>query len=246
VRRFDSAERPTVRAVYAAAGSVAAATLFAVVIVLHAGPQDNASEAGRRTYLDSCAVCHGTAGTGYGPASWALRRQPPDLTRYSDRTIPFPRERIRNTLNGHIRMVPSQGRNDMPVFRGDLDALLDYLEQIQARPFGSPMISHADLAAAGGPMYRTHCTACHGADGRGPAPSGYAVGLSPPDLTTVAARHRSFDIAQLKELIARCRDSANAEMPSWRHAFRAAGWSDAVARANIEALAHYLESIQRP
>jgi hypothetical protein len=50
----------------------------------------------------------------------------------------------------------------------------------------------------------------------------------------------------VKELIARCRDDADDEMPSWREAFRAAGWNDAVARANIEALARYLESIQRP
>jgi cytochrome c len=49
------------------ARSVAVAALFAVMIVLHAGTQGNASESGRTIYIDSCASCHGAAGTGYGP-----------------------------------------------------------------------------------------------------------------------------------------------------------------------------------
>lgn len=216
--------------------------------------------AGRDVYLRECASCHGEAATGYGPASWALKQQPPDLTRYTDRVVPFPRDAVRNAIRGHIRLAPSHGSTEMPFWRGSLDApgpvanatlmeaLLAYLGSIQLRSFGPYQGPSSEmLAAAGRPLFETYCVACHGTDGRGPTLPQYTVGIA-MDLTTIATRNSGvFESRQVYESIARCDGSARdkSAMPSWQHAFTHAGWGDYLAMKNIEALAAYLESIQR-
>jgi mono/diheme cytochrome c family protein len=215
---------------------------------------------GRGVYLRECAPCHGQAATGHGPAAWALKHQAPDLTRYTDRTVPFPRESIRNGITGHIRLEPSHNFTQMPFWRTSLDApgpvpgtslmdaLLAYLDSIQLRSFGPYQgPSRQMIAAAGKPLFERHCTACHGADGRGPRPPQYTVGIS-MDLTTLASRNAgAFESRRVYELIARCdadiRDPG--AMPSWQQAFTHRGWGDYLTMKNIEALAAYIESIQR-
>jgi mono/diheme cytochrome c family protein len=221
-----------VRAVHTTAGGVAASALLTVVVIYRATPQ-KPIEAGRAAYMESCANCHGDAATGFGPAAALLRQQPPDLTRYSNRTTPFPRESLRNAISGRIRLEPSHGPSEMPRFRTALEPLLDYLEYLQAQPFGAPVVTSRDLAAAGATLFAAHCTPCHGEGGRG------------PDLSLLSQRHAGFDVARVKELIARYQQKDDDEMPGWWHSFRRAGWNDAVTNANITALAHYLESIQR-
>lgn len=192
--------------------------------------QSSALDRGRAVYVENCAGCHGVSGTGYGPAAAVLTRRPPDLTRYSDHKTPFPRAVLRNVITGRIRLAPAHRRIEMPSFRADAEPLLDYLEHIQARPFGSPLISAQDLAAAGEVLFRVHCASCHSAGG---------------NLTTIAARHGGFDLTRVIELIARCDNGKASGMPAWRAAPSRAGRDRALANANLSSLAHYVQSIQR-
>jgi mono/diheme cytochrome c family protein len=222
--------------------------------------QGSVVSAGRAVYLRECASCHGAAATGYGHRSWLLKQMPPDLTRLTDRTTPFPRENIRRHVTGHIRREPSYHTTQMPVWRTSLntavsgqavtqmDALLEYLNSIQAREFGpyrgpTPQM----LASAGLVLFETHCLACHGKDGRGQPQPGYVVGIGATDLTVIAARNAgTFDQGRVYESIARCGDDwGPSEMPAWERAFKRAGWPEYLTMKNLEALAAYLESIQR-
>jgi mono/diheme cytochrome c family protein len=225
-----------------------------------AATQDEAAGVGRDVYLRECASCHGEAGTGYGPSARWLRQQPIDLTAITSRTRPFDRQSVRAGITGHIRADPPHETGEMPRWRGrletavpidggtvtELDALLTYLETIQRQPYGQELESRsAALARAGGPLFATHCAACHGANGRGFPPAGYTVGIAPPDLTTIASRSGGqIDFRTLYEAIAR-RDHTSGEMPSWDRALREAGWPAVIAAKNLEALARYVESIQR-
>jgi mono/diheme cytochrome c family protein len=183
--------------------------------------------------------------------------------RPTSRAIPigqfrFP-ENIRTQITGHIRLVPSHGATEMPYWRTSLnapssvpattlmDALLDYLSSIQLKEFGpyrGP--TPQTLAAAGRPLFETHCVGCHGKDGRGQQISGYTVGLA-TDLTSIASRNAgAFELRHVYESIARCGDDwTKSEMPSWSHAFKRRGWGDYLTMKNIEALATYIEAIQR-
>jgi mono/diheme cytochrome c family protein len=72
-----------------------------------------------RTY---CASCHGTDGTGAGPAAAALKRRPPDLTLICARNNGrFPAFRIAHVIDGYF-VAFAHGSRDMPVwgdyFRG--------------------------------------------------------------------------------------------------------------------------------
>lgn len=212
--------------------------------------------AGRVIYQRWCATCHGAGATGAGPASYVLQRQPPDLTVYSSASVPFPRDMIRHTLTGHIRRIHGL-RTEMPIWRDgfaarvnalgitELDALLAFLESMQRKPYGRPTSPTVqDLAAAGARIFTAHCIACHGDNGRGW--QGYAVGL-PTDLTLIASRNAgNFELRKVFESIARCGDDwPDSDMPSWQRAFARAGWNAVVTFKQIEALATYIESIQR-
>jgi mono/diheme cytochrome c family protein len=201
--------------------------------------------AGRQVYVRECASCHGAAATGYGPASWVLRERPPDLTRLSDRTVPFPRESLRNGITGRIRLEPGHHASEMPFWRKSLDAmlpaqgvkeidaLLTYLDDIQLRKFGpGEGPSPREMAAAGRLLFQTHCAACH-RDGRG--------------LTTIALRNAgAFELRRVYESIARCDDGwARTGMPSWGRSFARSGWGEYLSMKHIEALATYVESLQR-
>jgi len=216
--------------------------------------QGGAMAAGRDVYMGKCASCHGDAGTGYGPAATTLQRRPADLTVLSDGKLPFDRNRVGSAITGRIRLVPAHGTIDMPYWRAsldvpvpdgggitELDALLTYLETIQREPYGSsPAVSAEALARTGAPLFATYCARCHGADGRG---SAAAVGPPRPDLTTMAARQGGkLEFGRLYERIAH---GGGRDMPEWDRAFQKAGWPAILTAKNLEALARYIESIQR-
>ena len=138
-------------------GAVAAAVLIAGLFVMpalaiaqtspHAPKQVSTGGELYRTY---CAVCHGTAARGDGQLASAMVRKPPDLTEIAKRNGgEFPPELVFRTIDGK-RPVRGHGGPDMPVW-GDafarsrhgvdpeevkrmIQALVDFLESIQARP----------------------------------------------------------------------------------------------------------------
>ncbi len=106
------------------------------------------SDQGRALFATYCASCHGVDARGNGPASIALRRDVPDLTRFAIRTSGvFPSARVARIIDG--RDIVSHGTTDMPIW-GDafrhtregltpaevdarIVALTSFLETIQQR-----------------------------------------------------------------------------------------------------------------
>lgn len=103
---------------------------------------------GRALFNAHCASCHGTSGTGNGPAAASLRRRPPDITGLTlANGGMFPTERLRRIVDG--RDIEAHGDRDMPVWgdafkamRGDrseeavrerIAAILRYLASMQRR-----------------------------------------------------------------------------------------------------------------
>jgi len=106
------------------------------------------SVAGKDLFREYCAVCHGTAGKGDGPAAAALKPQPSDLTQISKNNGgKFPELKVQHIINGEDQGPIAHGSKDMPMW-GDLfrhmgpnpDAgtvrvfnLMKYIEEIQAK-----------------------------------------------------------------------------------------------------------------
>ncbi len=97
-------------------------------------------------------------------------------------------------------------------------------------------------------LFVRHCSACHGSDGRGAGPAAAALKTAPPDLTQLRRTHEGkFPFLRVVEFIDGERPvpaHGSREMPIWGHVFR---WkeSDTGARAQVYALAQYIESIQQ-
>lgn len=112
-------------------------------------------DAGRYTFLELCASCHGKSGRGDGPMVQQLRRVPTDLTQLAkEHGGVFPSLRVLNSIDGRSApQVGPHGAREMPVWgtvlrspepqgqarRGDPDRqarqqmvdLLEYLASIQ-------------------------------------------------------------------------------------------------------------------
>lgn len=77
------------------------------------------ASSGAAMYKTYCAVCHGTAGKGDGPAASVLKVAPGDLTRLSrNNGGKFPELRVYGILEGTVSL-PSHGSREMPMW-GDL------------------------------------------------------------------------------------------------------------------------------
>jgi mono/diheme cytochrome c family protein len=92
------------------------ASLMAQDHVTNKGATNPAIEAGKRTYVHHCAVCHGADGRGHGPAAIALSTAPADLTRLAkDHGGKFPYEYV----SGVVRFgkpIAAHGSSEMPVW----------------------------------------------------------------------------------------------------------------------------------
>jgi mono/diheme cytochrome c family protein len=101
---------------------------------------------------------------------------------------------------------------------------------------------------SGAELYKQHCQACHGSDlkGNGPFPPPYRV---PPDLTTLARRHRGkFPDAYVAKVLRNgviLPAHGPAEMPVWGTEFAATSRLDKVQVAlRIKNLSSYIQSLQ--
>jgi len=71
---------------------------------------------GEALYVELCAVCHGLAGKGDGPAVPALAAPPPDLTTLTaENDGVFPAERVQASIAGNER-VTAHGTVEMPIW----------------------------------------------------------------------------------------------------------------------------------
>jgi mono/diheme cytochrome c family protein len=119
-------------------------------------------------------------------------------------------------------------------------------------------IGHADLStdplAAGERAFLASCASCHGRDGRGDGPVALALRTPPSDLTLLTARSAGvFPRAYVIDVLAGetvLPAHGSREMPVWSDRFAseesgATAVASAYARRRGDALATYLESIQR-
>jgi mono/diheme cytochrome c family protein len=104
---------------------------------------------GAAIFRTNCAACHGLDARGKGPASKALKKEAPDLTRLSQRNDgAFPAIHVRNTIMfGADDLPPAHGSKNMPIwgpifheidFDRDLgnvrlENITKYLESIQRK-----------------------------------------------------------------------------------------------------------------
>ncbi|HEX9200659.1 MAG TPA: c-type cytochrome [Acidobacteriaceae bacterium] len=107
--------------------------------------QQTPATSGAKMYATYCAVCHGTTGTGNGPAAPAMKTVPIDLTLLSQKNGGlFPANHIGTVLKFGVEN-PAHGTSQMPIW-GDLMMTLhnnptevnlrivnltDYLKQMQ-------------------------------------------------------------------------------------------------------------------
>lgn len=71
---------------------------------------------GQQMFNEYCAVCHGKAAKGDGPAASALKKTPADLTTLTVRNNgKFPELRVYSTIQGDADFA-SHGSKDMPVW----------------------------------------------------------------------------------------------------------------------------------
>ena len=86
-------------------------------------PKPANAAAGQETFLKYCASCHGKTGKGDGPAAFALRTPPPDLTTLSMRhEDKFPAGYVSSVLI-FGESFASHGSVDMPIWGSRFKAL---------------------------------------------------------------------------------------------------------------------------
>jgi mono/diheme cytochrome c family protein len=124
--------------------SIASFVLGSLTSVL--ADNKEAVEAGRKDFQETCAVCHGTDGTGAGPMAEALTKTPTDLTQLAKKNEgKFPLTEVTEIIDGRVELI-SHGTRDMPIwgerFRENVDPavarsrilnLTLYLQSIQKK-----------------------------------------------------------------------------------------------------------------
>ena len=98
-------------------------------------------------------------------------------------------------------------------------------------------------------LYRAHCAACHGFEGRGDGPVAPTLRAKVPDLTLLAKSHGAkFPSAQVRNWIAGdeiLRSHGSREMPIWGPIFHQIESDQDFGNVRLQNLTKYLESIQQ-
>ena|ERR1051326_1120692 len=92
-------------------------TICLTVLVAAQQPKKPAAHSldGAVLFQHYCASCHGAGGEGNGPVAPALKVSVPNLTLLTKHAGEFPRQRVRNILEGTESPVP-HGSQKMPVW----------------------------------------------------------------------------------------------------------------------------------
>ena len=102
---------------------------------------------------------------------------------------------------------------------------------------------------SGRDTFNYYCASCHGRDARGNGPVASTLKTRPANLTKLAANnHGQFPIERVKAIVTQGRPDTPAhgssDMPVWGPIFQSLDPSDPIARARIDNVVAYLESIQ--
>jgi mono/diheme cytochrome c family protein len=98
-------------------------------------------------------------------------------------------------------------------------------------------------------LFRAHCAACHGSDGKGGGPVAPALKANVPDLTVLAKNNGGkFPSAHVRKLIDGEEVSishGSREMPVWGPIFHQIEADQDFGNVRLDNLTKYLESIQQ-
>ncbi len=110
-----------------------------------------------------------------------------------------------------------------------------------------PVIRPVDGAS----IFRNHCVACHGLDGRGNGPVSKALKREAPDLTRLSQRNDgAFPAIHVRNTVMFGADDllpahGSKEMPIWGPIFHEIEFDRDLGNVRLENITRYLESIQR-
>ena len=161
---------------------------------------------GKEIYTVKCAVCHGDAGDGKGPAGAALPLKPPDLR---DRhAIDEMRDNYwfwRVSEGGSPEPFKSKG-SAMPPWKGDLSvedrwAVIAYQHTFSGHKGPHVPWEHPQMVQVGRDIFAMACIQCHGAEGKGDGSVGATLSPrrapQPRDFTAEQFKFRSTPSGQL-------------------------------------------------
>jgi len=95
---------------------ILAATIPMLFVATSVGAADKGVDFGKREYLNSCAVCHGTDGKAQTQVMDILKAAPQDLTKLAKRNGGvFPMARVYDVIDGRAD-VKAHGPRDMPIW----------------------------------------------------------------------------------------------------------------------------------
>ena len=98
-------------------------------------------------------------------------------------------------------------------------------------------------------IFREHCAACHGADGRGNGPAAAALKNTPPDLTSIAKRNGGvFPEERVRSIVAGNEvliSHGSREMPIWGEIFHQIENDRDYGHVRMQNITDYLKSIQQ-
>lgn len=123
--------------------------------------------------------------------------------------------------------------------------LLIPLMVVAQEPPSGPEAGQAEIGRG---LYRRYCASCHGESARGDGPIAAFLKVSPKNLTELE-KDGAFPYEEVIQFIdgrKTARAHGRPDMPVWGEAFVNAesGSGDAAARAKIEAIVHFLWSVQ--
>ena len=124
----------------------------------------------------------------------------------------------------------------------------------QSAPPQEKVIKHIPVkqtnAASGQEMFKSYCSACHGADGKGSGPAASVLKVAPTDLTALSTKnggkYPSLHVSSVLRGEAETPAHGSKDMPVWGPLFRHLSQGhDAEVQQRIANLNQFVESLQK-
>lgn len=111
-----------------------------------------------------------------------------------------------------------------------------------------PRTQNLIYSVKGADLFRAHCAACHGAEGKGNGPAAKALKQRPADLTRISERNGGeFPVDHVRRIISGEEGKpahGSREMPVWGPIFHKVEWDQDLGEVRLSNLVKYLQSIQ--
>src|SRR5579864_791760 len=120
----------------------------------------------------------------------------------------------------------------------------------QTKPAAEKQYEQLIFSVRGPDLFRAHCAACHGPEGKGNGPAGTALKTKPADLTLLAKNNGGkFPVQRVQKFISGDDPSllshGSREMPVWGPIFHQVEEDQDFGNVRLQNLIKYLETIQQ-